>query len=110
MEIKIGGKYRLIKKIGSGSCGGIYSALNVKSNERVAVKMELIQSKNPIIQYEYNLYKYLSGIPGVPKAYYFGTEGDYYVMVLEMLGPSLEALHIYCGRKFSEMTVAMIAV
>ncbi len=44
MEIKIAGKYRLIKKIGSGSYGEIYQALNIKSNEKVAVKMELVST------------------------------------------------------------------
>ena len=110
MELKIAGKYRLLKKIGSGSFGEIYQALNIKSNERVAVKMELLTSKNPSIQYEYSLYKVLDGTPGIPKVHYFGTEGDYYVMVIDMLGPSLEALHIFCGRHFSERTVAAIAI
>ena len=31
-------------------------------------------------------------------------------MVLDMLGPSLEALHIFCARNFSERTVASIAI
>lgn len=42
--------------------------------------------------------------------YYFNAEGDYNVMVMDALGPSLEALFDFCDREFSEATVALIAI
>lgn len=52
----------------------------------------------------------MEGSPGIAKVHYFGTEGDYYLMVTDMLGPSLEALHVYCERSFSERTIALIGM
>ena len=51
---------------------------------------------------------YLSA--GIAKVLYSGLEGDFNVMVMEILGPSLEALHIFCERQFSFKTLALIAI
>jgi len=40
---------------------------------------------------------------------WFGLEGDYYIMAIELLGPSLEDLYVYCGKKLSLKTVLLIA-
>ena len=39
LELRVGGKYRLGKKIGSGSFGDIYLGHNVSSGEDVAIKL-----------------------------------------------------------------------
>lgn len=46
---------------------------------------------------------------GVPSVKWFGSEGDYNVLVIDLLGPSLEDLFNYCGKKFSLKTVLMLA-
>ena len=104
----VANKYKIIKKVGSGAFGEIYKA--IADNQEVAVKLEPAKTKFPQLYYEAKLYKVFNGAVGLPKLYHFGTEGDYNVMVIDLLGPSLEDLFEYCRRKFSLKTVLMLAI
>jgi casein kinase 1 len=75
----------------------------------VAIKFEPRKSDAPQLRDEYRTYKILSGIPGIPQTFYFGQEGLHNILVLDMLGPSLEDLFDMCSRTFSIKTVAMLA-
>lgn len=59
MEVTICEKYKLGRKIGSGSFGDIYLGVNKKTNEEVAVKLESIKTKFPQLLYESKLYRIL---------------------------------------------------
>ncbi|KAL0904075.1 hypothetical protein M5K25_026146 [Dendrobium thyrsiflorum] len=109
MDRIIGGKYKLGRKIGSGSFGEIYLATHVDSFEIVAVKIENSKTKHPQLLYEAKLYNILQGGSGIPNTKWCGLDGEDNALVLDLLGPSLEDLFVYCGRKFSLKTVLMLA-
>lgn len=46
---------------------------------------------------------------GIPQIFHFGQEGLHNILVIDLLGPSLEDLFDMCGRKFSIKTVSMAA-
>ena len=48
-------------------------------------------------------------IAGIPSIHWFGVEGDYNAMVMDLLGPSLEDVFNYCKRKLSIKTTLMLA-
>ncbi|XP_067138383.1 casein kinase I-like isoform X2 [Centruroides vittatus] len=109
MELRVGNKYRLGRKIGSGSFGDIYLGTNITTAEEVAIKLECIKTKHPQLHIESKFYKMMQGGVGIPIIKWCGSEGDYNVMVMELLGPSLEDLFNFCNRKFSLKTVLLLA-
>ena len=48
-------------------------------------------------------------IDGIPKVHWFGIEGEYNAMVIDLLGPSLEDLFNYCKQHFNLKTVLILA-
>lgn len=106
---KVGGIYCLGRKLGSGSFGDIYFAVNTQTGQELAVKLESTKSKHPMLMYEAKLLKHLQGVPGIASMHYCDVEGDHNVMVMDLLGPSLEDLFNICRRQFSLKTVLMIA-
>eukprot|EP00761_Pharyngomonas_kirbyi_P007512 gb/GECH01007522.1/.p1 GENE.gb/GECH01007522.1/~~gb/GECH01007522.1/.p1 ORF type:complete len:398 (+),score=77.56 gb/GECH01007522.1/:1-1194(+) len=111
-ELRVGKKYRLDKRIGQGSFGEIWQGTNIHNGQLVAIKLEPLRTRAPQLLHEYRLYKHLHAggqVLGVPNVRWFGVEGDYNVMVMDLLGPSVEALFDYCDRKFSLKTVLMLA-
>ncbi|XP_022871377.1 casein kinase 1-like protein 10 [Olea europaea var. sylvestris] len=109
MDHVIGAKFKLGRKIGSGSFGELYLGVNIQTGEEVAVKLESVKTKHPQLRYESKLYMLLQGGTGIPHLKWFGVEGEYNAMVIDLLGPSLEDLFNYCNRKFTLKTVLMLA-
>lgn len=108
MERIVGSHYRLRRRIGAGSFGEIYSAENTRSHRRVAVKLESVRTRVPQLSYESKLYAIFSGGTGIPRLHWYGTEDSHNIMVIDLLGKSLEDLFVYCHHKLSLKTVLML--
>ncbi|KAJ3074047.1 casein kinase I [Podochytrium sp. JEL0797] len=105
----VGTHFRVGRKIGEGSFGVIYEGTNIINNQPIAIKFEPRKSDAPQLRDEFRTYKIMAGSVGVPNVYYFGQEGLHNILILDLLGPSLEDLFDLCQRKFSLKTVAMLA-
>jgi serine/threonine protein kinase len=88
----IGNKYKLIKQIGSGSFGSIFEGNNIRTNEKVAIKIELITDELKLLKHESNIYRLLTNVDGVPKIKWYGKDETYYYMVIDLFGNSLQEL------------------
>ncbi|KAL6452860.1 YCK2 Casein kinase I 2 [Candida maltosa Xu316] len=106
----VGLHYKIGKKIGEGSFGVIFEGTNIINGVPVGIKFEPRKTEAPQLRDEYRTYKHLQGCEGIPNAYYFGQEGLHNILVIDLLGPSLEDLFDWCGRRFSVKTVVQVAI
>uniref|UniRef100_A0A2N9FQ40 non-specific serine/threonine protein kinase n=1 Tax=Fagus sylvatica TaxID=28930 RepID=A0A2N9FQ40_FAGSY len=124
-KVQVGGSplYKLERKLGKGGFGQVYVGRRVSAvntNDRttgpgaveVALKFEHRSSKgcNYGPPYEWQVYNTLGGSHGVPRVHYKGRQGDYYVMVMDMLGPSLWDVWNNNSHTMSTEMVACIAI
>ena len=129
-------QFILCEQIGSGSFGVIYSAKDVLSRAKVAVKLEPISAKHPQLNYEGRVLNWIhspqgsspssSSVPctldtpvavprlspsqGFPSPLWTGSVGSYICLVQSLLGPSLEDLFTANGRNFSLSTTCRLGV
>eukprot|EP01041_Mallomonas_annulata_P008380 gene8380-17283_t len=104
----INNKFRITRRIGGGSFGEIYMGVG-PANEKVAIKFEKHGTRCPQLRHEYKVYRELASCHGFCRVYHFGTQDSYNVMVMDLLGPSLEDLFNKCNRRFSLKTVLQMA-
>lgn len=108
-KLKLGGKYTIGKKLGAGAFGEVFVAKDNSTGEEVAVKVEDNRTKHPQLLHEAKLIKMLKG-KGIPELKGALIEGDYNVMVVSLLGPSLEDLFNTFKKKFSLQTTIMFGI
>ena len=84
-------KYKLIRKLGQGSFGSLYEAQSIYSNKLYAVKIEDMKQEQFILEEESAILSYLN-IPQIPKIKSFGYSGSFIILVMELLGKSLDKI------------------
>ncbi|XXG42646.1 hypothetical protein AAC387_Pa01g2872 [Persea americana] len=113
--------YKIERKLGKGGFGQVYVGRRINGGtERtgpealeVALKFEHRSSKgcnNYGPPYEWQVYNNLNGCYGLPWVHHKGRQGDYYILVMDMLGPSLWDVWNSVGQAMSPNMVACIAV
>ncbi|KAG8367995.1 hypothetical protein BUALT_Bualt16G0130600 [Buddleja alternifolia] len=112
--------YKTERKLGKGGFGQVYVGRRVSGGtERtgpdaieVALKCEHRSSKgcNYGPPYEWQVYNTLNGCYGIPWVHYKGRQGDFYILVMDILGPSLWDVWNSLGQSMSPNMAACIAV
>ena len=110
-KIILGDNYKLIKKIGSGSFGEVYLTRDKEGNE-YAAKIEEKTQKNRL-KAEYSIYKKVLNnkqITGIPKVYNYIETTQYNILVMELLGQSLENIFDDNQREFNLSTILKLGI
>ena len=89
--------------------GTVFQGVHTIAGKEVAIKLEPAIARSSPLKQESKIYKTLMGGPGVPWIMWSGRKGDYNVMVIDLLGPSLEDFFRMCNRYFSLKTVLLLA-
>ena len=103
------GGYILGEKLGHGSFGQIYEATYKFTGEHFAAKVEDDNLSCPQLIFESRIYKIMSYSPNVPKIYFVSESETRNVMIMELMGESIENLLERCNRHMSIKTICMVA-
>uniref|UniRef100_A0A3B4FRG3 non-specific serine/threonine protein kinase n=1 Tax=Pundamilia nyererei TaxID=303518 RepID=A0A3B4FRG3_9CICH len=95
-------------KMRSGGLGSMVGLKGLNNMGVVSVRLEAASRRNPSDS-DCRRICFCVVAVGIPTIKWCGAEGDYNVMVMELLGPSLEDLFNFCSRKFSLKTVLLLA-
>ncbi|CAL5357936.1 unnamed protein product [Camellia sinensis] len=98
-KVQVGGSplYKIDRKLGKGGFGQVFVGRRVSGGNDRTTGPGAVECT-------------LGGSHGVPRVHYKGKQGDYYVMVMDMLGPSLWDVWNSSGQSMSSEMVACIAV
>ena len=102
-------KYKLVKKLGEGSFGMIFKAESQNGN--YAFKFEKKRpNKRSLLKNESEIMIYLKG-KGIPSIESYIEEDNYNIMIMQLLGKSLEILLKEAENKiFSLKTICLLAI
>lgn len=106
-------KYIILTSVGKGAFGDVYKATRITDNLDVAMKIEKRCAAITRLIPEYKIYQKLFSRKcrsGIPRVYEFIQTDDYNIMIMELLGNSLEDIFNAVGRKFSISTVLFLGI
>ena len=102
-------KYKVIRKIGQGSFGRIYSCQDITTNELYAMKVEENSFQNNVLETESKYLTYLKGF-GIPEIKFFGHSEKYHILIETLLDKSLENLFSESHGNFNLKDISMIGI
>ena len=102
-------KYKVIKKLGSGSFGDIYLGISLLNNSYVAIKTETKKIPNQHLETE-AYFLFLLKSEGIPEILSFGKTKDYNILIEPFLGKSLYQLYEENNRYFRTKDICLMGI
>jgi serine/threonine protein kinase len=105
----INDRYKLLKRVGSGTFGLIFSAKNVNTDDLVAVKLEPT-SQTDTLTHEAAVLQRLAGTPGIPTLRYYGIPDHNRYMVIDLFDKTLQGVSFDYKKSIPVPIVRMYAL
>lgn len=109
----IAGRYYVLEKIGSGSWGQVFAAVDMTNNGALAAKIAKDEEEYSKLSKEYQIYSVLCNNSGREEGltcpHYFGSKNNRFVLIMERHGPSLQMI-LRAGGSMSTKAVLTIAI
>ena len=102
-------KYRPLKFLSQGAFSEIYLGINIKTKEKVAIKVE---QRNKVYKYLESESFYLFSLKGlgIPKVISYGHNKEYDILVMPLLGKSLHEIQMTKNFNFEFKDICLIAI
>ena len=108
-EIILNDRFVLLEKLGVGSFGSIYKALDKTNNQEYAIKFEKLKQKNTMLYKESRILQKLNSKENFAKMIFYKETDEFIFLVMSCLGSNLEDVLNKCGGSFSIKTTFLIA-
>ena len=102
-------KYKIIKRIGKGAFGSVFVGKNINKIDYVAIKLELKNQTDTILEREAYILHMLRGF-GIPRVISYGHNLKYNILIQELLGKSLDKLLFKKNKKLSLKDSCMVGI
>ena len=93
MNLLINDKYEINELIGEGTFGKVFSGINKRTNEIVAIKVQFKNVAN-LLKREATIFNYFKDINGIPKLIDYGNIDGFYYLIMDYIGESLDSKEI----------------
>jgi serine/threonine protein kinase len=102
-------RFRVGKQLSRRNSCVVHRGKDIKTGAKVVINLEPECTRKPSLMHEARVLQVLEKMDGVPKIIHLGVESNFNVMVVDMLGPSLEDLYRHC-KGFDTRTIGNLAL
>jgi serine/threonine protein kinase len=96
--------------IGTGSFGKVLYGIDIARENEYAIKFEKTTVRHSVLREELKIYNDLKNGIGIPSIYWYGRDKNNKVMVMDLLGPSLDKFFKTCDKRLTLQTTLNLGI